>query len=165
MQSGACQGRGSFAWTEPWRMRRIPQLWVAGTENGPPKQRHECVEVQVGFRELNHVEFKTIKEKGLNEQRYLCSSCVMCSFPSKNTFKVLFMLCLSFIVLLLYFHRLDSLDFHCVEPVPFKVGIEFKEFHSIRPHRENFTYATKSYNEKLRRKLERANVLGVAYTG
>lgn len=50
------------------------------------------------------------------------------------------MVCLSFIVLS-YFYHLGLLDLHCIELVPFRVGIKFKEFHSIvRPQREKFTW-------------------------
>ena len=71
-------------------------------------------------RTMNRVEFETIKGKDFNEQGYLCCSCVMYSFTSKNTFKGLFI-----DVLLPHSYHLGLLDLHCIEPVPFKDKVVF----------------------------------------
>lgn len=62
----------------------------------------------------------------------------MYNFPSKNTSKVLFMVCLSFIVLLPYSQHLGLLDLQCIELVPFRDKVKRIPQYSLRPHRENF---------------------------
>lgn len=95
-----------------------------------------------------------------------CSSRIMHSFPSKNTFKVLFMVCLSFIVLLSYPHHLGLLDLHCIEPVPFRIGLKFKEFPGILlDHTEKTSHRPPNLPMKneLRKKVENKNIRNSAY--